>query len=183
MVRSGPSGCILVRRIEDAVHGSRSLCPVIFRILYLVFMTRMAFKTAETVTPTSAKTASQMVAIPPAPRRSTTALMPIAKTIFCQTIFRVLLAIFIALTIFEGSSVISTTSAAFMAASEPTPPIAIPTSARARTGASSMPRLRRCRLRWSAWHRKDVNRYMKNYSYVFCFTFRANCKVLQVSIL
>jgi hypothetical protein len=58
-----------------------------------------------------------------------------------------------------------------MAASEPTPPIAIPTSARTRTGASSMPRLRRCRLRWSAWRRKDVNRYMKNYSYVFASLF------------
>ena len=39
----------------------------------------------------------------------------------------------------DGSSVIRTTSAASMAASEPRPPIAIPTSARARTGASLIP--------------------------------------------
>ena len=58
---------------------------------------------------------------------------------FCHTILLVLFAISIALDILLGSSVISTTSAASIAASEPKPPIAIPTSARANTGASFIP--------------------------------------------
>ncbi|MNC64363.1 hypothetical protein D3C75_1145560 [compost metagenome] len=62
-----------------------------------------------------------------------------AKIIFCQTILRVRLAIPIAAAIFDGSSVIITISAASMAASEPRPPIAIPTSALASTGVSLMP--------------------------------------------
>lgn len=41
--------------------------------------------------------------------------------------------------IFKGSSSIKTTSAASMAASDPIAPMAIPTSARERTGASLMP--------------------------------------------
>ncbi len=41
--------------------------------------------------------------------------------------------------IFDGSSVIITTSAASIAASEPRPPIATPTSALANTGASLIP--------------------------------------------
>ena len=45
----------------------------------------------------------------------------------------------IAFAIFNGSSSIRTTSAASMAASEPSPPMAIPTSARVRAGASFMP--------------------------------------------
>ena len=44
-----------------------------------------------------------------------------------------------AVTIFEGLSSIKTTSAASMAASEPSAPIATPTSARANAGASFMP--------------------------------------------
>ena len=46
---------------------------------------------------------------------------------------------FIAVIIFDGSSFISTTSAASMALSEPKPPMAIPTSALAKTGASFIP--------------------------------------------
>ena len=44
-----------------------------------------------------------------------------------------------ALAIFSGSSSISTTSAASMAASEPIAPMAMPISARLSTGASLMP--------------------------------------------
>ncbi|MPN09461.1 hypothetical protein SDC9_156751 [bioreactor metagenome] len=65
--------------------------------------------------------------------------MPKAKTIFCITIVLVFFAIFIAEAIFNGSSVIITTSAASIAASDPTPPIAIPISALAKTGASFIP--------------------------------------------
>jgi len=62
-----------------------------------------------------------------------------ANAIFCQTIRRVCLASPTASAIFAGASVISTTSAVSMAASEPRPPMATPTSARAKTGASLIP--------------------------------------------
>ncbi len=91
------------------------------------------------VTPTSPNTASHIPAIPRAPRIRNTLLIPRAITIFCMTICFVAFATSIASTSLDGSSVIRTTSAASMAASEPSPPIAIPTSARARTGASLIP--------------------------------------------
>ena len=50
----------------------------------------------------------------------------IANIMFSLTIFIVFLDKLMALTIFDGSSVISTMSAASIAASDPTPPIAIP---------------------------------------------------------
>ena len=65
--------------------------------------------------------------------------MPIAKIIFCFTILIVFLEIFIAVFILDGSSVIITISAASIALSAPKPPIAIPISARAKTGASFIP--------------------------------------------
>ena len=65
--------------------------------------------------------------------------MPRANTIFWFAIRIVFRAIFITAAILEGSSVIRTTSAASMAASEPRPPIAMPTSALASTGASLIP--------------------------------------------
>ena len=58
---------------------------------------------------------------------------------FSFTIVIVLCAIEITLETFEGSSVIITTSDASIAESEPNPPIAIPTSARVKTGASLIP--------------------------------------------
>ncbi len=58
---------------------------------------------------------------------------------FCQTIVLVFLAIPILSAIFEGSSVISTISAASTAASEPRAPIANPISDPARRGASFIP--------------------------------------------
>ncbi|MPN46601.1 hypothetical protein SDC9_194192 [bioreactor metagenome] len=64
---------------------------------------------------------------------------PKANIMFCHTIRFVFFAILIVSTSFEGSSVISTISAASIAASEPKAPIAIPISALARTGASLMP--------------------------------------------
>ncbi len=51
----------------------------------------------------------------------------------------VLLAILTATASFDGSSVIITTSAASIAASDPSPPIATPMSALAKTGASLIP--------------------------------------------
>ena len=58
---------------------------------------------------------------------------------FSYTMRMHLREIFIALDIFSGSSSMSTTSAASMAASEPIAPIAMPMSARESTGASFMP--------------------------------------------
>ena len=108
------------------------VCAYFFRI-------RIAFRTAMIVTPTSPNTASHIPAMPSAPRTRNTLLMPRAITMFCITIRFVAFATSMASTSFDGSSVIRTTSAASIAASEPRPPMAMPTSARARTGASLMP--------------------------------------------
>lgn len=62
----------------------------------------MAFKTANTVTPTSANTASPIDAKPKAPKESTKIFIPIAKTMFCLTIFNVFFAKWIASAIFDG---------------------------------------------------------------------------------
>ncbi|MNJ57131.1 hypothetical protein D3C77_527090 [compost metagenome] len=58
---------------------------------------------------------------------------------FCHTMRRVLFAIWIAEASLEGSSVMITISAASMAASDPRPPMATPTSALAKTGVSLIP--------------------------------------------
>ena len=58
---------------------------------------------------------------------------------FSYTIFKVLRLILIASTILEGLSSMMITSLASTAASDPIAPIAIPASARARTGASFIP--------------------------------------------
>ena len=58
---------------------------------------------------------------------------------FCLAMDMVFLAIRMASGRRDSSSVMMTTSAASMAASLPRPPIATPTSAAARTGASLMP--------------------------------------------
>ena len=108
------------------------VCAYFFRI-------RIAFRTAMIVTPTSPNTASHIPAMPSAPRTRNTLLIPRAITMFCITIRFVAFATSMASTSFDGSSVIRTTSAASIAASEPSPPMAMPTSARARTGASLMP--------------------------------------------
>ena len=75
----------------------------------------MALSIARKATPTSAKTASHIVAIPIAPKIITMIFTPKAKPIFCQTIRRVERPIFIALAIFEGWSVWMITSAVSMA--------------------------------------------------------------------
>ncbi len=62
-----------------------------------------------------------------------------AKIIFSLAMRIVFLEIEIAKSILDGSSVIITTSEASMAASAPNPPIAIPISANAKTGASLIP--------------------------------------------
>ena len=64
-----------------------------------------AFNIANNATPTSAKTASHIVAKPPAPNIRTITFTPNANMIFCQTILRVERLILIALTTFEGWSV------------------------------------------------------------------------------
>lgn len=50
---------------------------------------RTAFRIANSATPTSAKTASQSVAMPNAPNSMTNALTPSANPMFCHTTFRV----------------------------------------------------------------------------------------------
>ena len=91
------------------------------------------------MTPTSAKMASHISAMPHAPRIRQTALTTSANTMFSYTMRMHLREMLMALEIFIGSSSISTTSAASIAASEPIAPIAMPMSARERTGASLMP--------------------------------------------
>lgn len=80
-----------------------------------------------------------MEASPNAPRPRTRSLTPMAKMMFSRAIFRVWREMRMAVLILEGSSVIMTISAASIAASEPMPPIAMPISERASTGASLMP--------------------------------------------
>ena len=65
--------------------------------------------------------------------------MPMANTMFCFTMLNVLRAIIMPSTIFMGLSFINTMSAASMAASLPTAPMAMPMSASLMTGASLMP--------------------------------------------
>ena len=80
-----------------------------------------------------------VLAIPMAPKTRMTAFTPRAKMMFCRATAIVFRAIRIATAICDGRSVIRTASAAATAASEPIPPMAIPRSARARTGASLIP--------------------------------------------
>ena len=83
--------------------------------------------------------AIHMLAMPKAPRIKQATLMPMANQIFSLTIAKHLREILMPLAIFKGSSSISTTSAASIAASDPMAPMAIPISARDSTGASLMP--------------------------------------------
>ena len=102
-------------------------------------MALIEFIMAMTDTPTSANTASHIFERPTALSMSTSIFTARAKIIFCLTIDVVFLAILRARAILEGLSSISTMSAASMAASEPIPPMAMPTSALEREGASFMP--------------------------------------------
>ena len=70
----------------------------------LVVSTSDEFNIANKATPTSANTASHMVANPPAPNINTRILTVIAKLIFCHTIFLVCLPIIIAIGILLGLS-------------------------------------------------------------------------------
>ena len=108
-------------------------------VFYFILLLLRALRIAITATPTSAKTASHIPASPNAPNISTRAFTPRAKIIFSLTIVIVFRDIFTASAMLDGSSFISTTSAASMAISEPKPPIAIPISALAITGASFIP--------------------------------------------
>ena len=91
------------------------------------------------VTPTSANTAVHIFAIPNVPSTMIITFTPSAKIIFCHSILLVFFDTFIASTKAFMSSFIKTTSAASMAASDPMPPMAIPISALANTGASFTP--------------------------------------------
>ena len=80
-----------------------------------------------------------MTAMPTAPSSITPIFTTREMTIFCLTMTSVRRAPLTAVTSLPGSSSMSTTSAASIAASDPTAPMAIPTSASAREGASLMP--------------------------------------------
>ena len=99
-------------------------------------MQRIAFRMAMIATPTSANTASHMLAMPSAAKMSTMSFTPSAKMMFCQAMLIVLRAMRMARAMLEGLSSMSTMSAASMAASEPIAPLAMPISARVSTGAS-----------------------------------------------
>ena len=124
----------------DGVQSRQTLF-VRYCLNYLNFvrMARVEFRIAMTDTPTSAKTAAPICARPTAPSTSTIALTPSAKTIFSRAMPMVFLAMCIASPSFEGLSSRMTRSAAAIAASEPRPPMATPTSDCASTGASFMP--------------------------------------------
>ena len=78
--------------------------PLIKVSLYKSFTrsTRIAFKTASSVTPTSEKTASHIVAIPKAPSSKTNPFTPNAKIIFCHTMRLVRFAMFTAVAILKA---------------------------------------------------------------------------------
>ena len=77
--------------------------------------------------------------MPNVPSTITNIFIPNAKTIFCHNILLVFFDTFIASTKAFISSFINTISAASIAASDPIPPMAIPISALASTGASFTP--------------------------------------------
>src|SRR5690606_18066468 len=122
-------------------YYSQKIYHTLIYFYYLNFIRCIltAFNIANNATPTSANTASHIVANPPAPSINTMAFTPNAKAIFCQTIFFVCLPILIAIGILLGLSSCITTSAVSIVASLPKPPIAIPTSLNATTGASFTP--------------------------------------------
>ncbi len=114
-------------------------CVCLSSVPYLLRMILMALKTAISATPISPKTASHIVAMPATPMMMKNNFTPSANIMFCHTMVRVLFAILITVATADGESVISTASAVSIAASEPKAPMAIPTSARASTGASFIP--------------------------------------------
>ena len=111
------------------------------RNFHFVFtcMALMALRIASTVTPTSAKTASHMFATPKAPSNNIMNFTPMAKKMFCMTIFNVLRATDIPSATAMRLSFINMTSEASIAASLPANPMAMPTSASFNTGASLIP--------------------------------------------
>ena len=155
----GVQSCKLLLK---SINGDSKICKKIVPQKLVIREALMAFRTAKTVTPTSAKTANHIVAMPMEASKSTATLTTMAKTTFCLAMAIVLRAMRIAVATFEGWSSISTTSAASMAASLPSPPIAMPTSARANTGASLIPSptkamdLRFANFRFTIWLRSEV---------------------------
>ncbi len=134
-----PASLLFLIQLQIIVTYRRNRLKSYYSLKEINFNVRIAFKIAITETPTSANTASHILATPNAPRSSTSAFIKSAKTIFCFTILKVFLEIFTTCAIFLTSSSIRTTSAASIAASEPILPIAIPTSTLVSTGASLIP--------------------------------------------
>ena len=99
----------------------------------------MALRMAITATPTSPNTASHILASPAAESASIATLTMMENQMFSYTTFMVLRAMRLARGRPLRSSFISTMSAASIAASLPTPPMAMPMSERMSTGASLMP--------------------------------------------
>ena len=126
-----------------------SLLPKIFWTYYIIIkalsfvniyrIILIEFNTANKVTPTSANTAAHIFVNPATTNIITATFINNEKIIFCHNILFVFLDILIASEIDSILSFINTTSAASIAASEPTPPMAIPISALAKTGASLIP--------------------------------------------
>lgn len=72
---------------QSVLSFFRILCSIAVQsfMIFFVFSARIAFKIAITETPTSAKTASHIFAMPSAPRSKTRSFTPNAKTMFCRT--------------------------------------------------------------------------------------------------
>lgn len=103
------------------------------------FKARVALRTASTITPTSAKMASHMPAIPSAPKIRQIAFIARANTMFSLTIFNVFKEIFIAREIIGRVIIHQNDIRCFNRRIGTRAPIAIPISARERTGASLIP--------------------------------------------
>ena len=106
---------------------------------YLPRPALVAFRMANTATPTSAKTASHMVAQPNTLNIKTTNLTIKANAMFSLATLMVFREIRMAFGKLRKSSFKRTKSAASTAASDPISPMATPTPARAKTGASLTP--------------------------------------------
>ena len=98
---------------------------IIINVLFIVNIYRMIlieFNTAINVTPTSAKTAAHIFVKPNTTNNITPIFIVNANIIFCHNILLVLFDILIASDIDSILSLIKTTSAASIAASDPIPP-------------------------------------------------------------
>ena len=112
---------------------------LLFQIVRLMVSSRIEFRMQRTATPTSPKTAIHMFVRPKAVSTRMRIFTKRAKTMFWVEMATVRRAMRMTIGMRARSSSMMTMSAASIAASEPIEPIAMPTSARASTGASLMP--------------------------------------------